>query len=70
MLTAASWKPWHTGVEAFLETADGASAMGCLKGMSKGKPKPGWFRRATCGSVSKKKEHVCKPKKILEGKSS
>ena len=38
--------------------------MGCRKGESEHKPKPGRYRCAKCGAVSKEKRHVCKPKKI------
>ena len=42
--------------------------MGCLKGKSEDKDKPGRFRCAKCGAVSKKKDHVCKPEKIRKSK--
>ena len=38
--------------------------MGCRKGQSEHKPKPGRYTCARCGAVSKKKGHLCKPKKI------
>jgi hypothetical protein len=38
--------------------------MGCRKGESEHKPKPGRYRCARCGAVSKKKGHLCKPQKI------
>ena len=38
--------------------------MGCLKGKSENKSKPGRYRCAKCEAVSKKKSHLCKPKKI------
>lgn len=38
--------------------------MGCLKGKSEDKAKPGRYTCVKCGAVSKKKDHVCKPKKI------
>ncbi len=38
--------------------------MGCLGGDSEHKAKPGRYRCKKCGGVSKKKGHVCKPKKI------
>lgn len=38
--------------------------MGCKKGQSTHKPKPGHFECAKCGAVVKKKDKVCKPKKI------
>lgn len=43
--------------------------MGCLKGKSEHKPKPGRFACRKCGAVSKKKGHLCKPKKIREPKA-
>ena len=41
--------------------------MACLKGKSENKPKPGRFKCSKCGAVSKKKDHLCSPKKIKEG---
>jgi hypothetical protein len=38
--------------------------MSCRKGQSKTKPKVGAFRCSECGAVVKKKQDVCKPKKI------
>ena len=38
--------------------------MGCLKGKSENKPKPGRYVCKKCGTVTKKKKHACKPKKI------
>ncbi len=38
--------------------------MGCLKGNSENKAKPGRFLCAKCGAVSKKKKHLCKAEKI------
>lgn len=38
--------------------------MGCLKGRKKAKEDPGNFTCKKCGAVSKKKGHLCKPKKI------
>jgi hypothetical protein len=38
--------------------------MGCLKGKDEAKSKPGRFKCKNCGAISKKKSHVCKPKKI------
>ena len=38
--------------------------MSCRKGESENKPKPGRYRCERCGAVSKKKGHLCKPKKI------
>lgn len=38
--------------------------MGCCKGKSKSKPKPGRYRCKKCDAVVKKKSKVCKPKKI------
>lgn len=40
--------------------------MGCLKGVSKAKPKPGRFRCKSCGAVAKKKKDLCAPRKIKE----
>jgi len=40
--------------------------MGCLKGKSEAKAKPGRFRCKACEAVAKKKSHLCKPKKIKE----
>ncbi len=40
--------------------------MGCLKGKSEAKAKPGRFRCKACGAVAKQKGHLCKPKKIKE----
>lgn len=40
--------------------------MGCLKGKSKAKPKPGRYECKKCGAVVKKKGSVCKPCKIKE----
>jgi len=40
--------------------------MSCLKGKSENKLKKGRFRCDRCGAVSKKKSHLCKPKKIRE----
>jgi len=39
-------------------------AMVCLSGESEHKAKPGRYRCRRCGAVSKKKGHVCKPKRI------
>ena len=36
----------------------------CLGGKSEAKPKPGRYECKQCGAVTKKKSHVCKPKKI------
>lgn len=41
----------------------------CLKGKEENKPRPGSYRCEKCGGVSAKKDHVCKPKKIKEGKA-
>ena len=41
--------------------------MGCRKGESEHKPKPGRYKCSRCGAVSKKKGHLCKPKKIKKG---
>ena len=38
--------------------------MDCRKGESEHKAKPGRYQCKQCGAVSKKKTHVCKPKKI------
>lgn len=40
--------------------------MGCLKGKSESKEKPGRYRCKKCGAVSKKKGRLCKAKKISE----
>jgi len=40
--------------------------MGCLKGKSKTKPKPGAYLCEKCDAVSKKKGDLCKAKKIKE----
>jgi hypothetical protein len=42
--------------------------MGCLKGESKVKPKPGRFRCKDCGAVAKKKKKkdLCEAKKIKD----
>lgn len=40
--------------------------MGCLKGKSKTKPKPGAYECPKCGAVVKKKGDVCKAKKIKD----
>jgi len=44
--------------------------MGCLKGKSENKEKPGRFKCAKCGGVSKKEDHLCKPKKIKNSDTS
>jgi hypothetical protein len=41
--------------------------MDCRKGESEHKAKVGRYRCKQCGAVSKKKSHVCKPKKIKDG---
>jgi len=38
--------------------------VGCRKGESEAKPKPGRYRCRDCRAVSKNKKRVCKPKKI------
>lgn len=38
--------------------------MSCLKGKNEHKPKPGRYRCEKCEAVSKKKDRLCKPKKI------
>lgn len=38
--------------------------MSCLKGKSENKPKEGRYICKKCDAVSKKKGHLCKPKKI------
>jgi hypothetical protein len=40
--------------------------MGCLKGKSKAKPKPGAFVCEKCDAVAKKKGDLCKGKKIKD----
>jgi hypothetical protein len=40
--------------------------MNCLKGKAESKAKPGRFKCKKCGAVSKKKNHLCDPKKIKE----
>ncbi len=40
--------------------------MGCLKGKSEAKAKPGRYRCKKCGAVAKKKDRLCKGKKIKE----
>ncbi|MFH1920626.1 MAG: hypothetical protein ABIP48_12155 [Planctomycetota bacterium] len=40
--------------------------MECKKGKSGVKPKPGRYRCERCDAVSKKKKHLCKPKKIKD----
>ena len=40
--------------------------MSCLKGKSENKPKEGRYTCKKCGAVSKKKGHICKPKKIKD----
>jgi len=40
--------------------------MGCQKGKSKHKPKPGLYECKKCGAVVKKKDKVCKGRKIKE----
>ena len=40
--------------------------MGCLKGKSKTEPKPGVFKCEKCKAVAKKKEDLCKAKKIKD----
>lgn len=40
--------------------------MGCLKGKSKTKSKPGAYECPKCGAVVKKKGDVCKAKKIKD----
>ena len=43
--------------------------MGCLKGKSEAKAKPKRFACEKCGAVAKKKDHICKPKKIKKVKA-
>ena len=38
--------------------------MGCQKDKPRKKPTPGKFECNKCGAVSKKKDKLCKPKKI------
>jgi hypothetical protein len=40
--------------------------MGCKKGKSKSKAKPGRYECGKCGAVAKKKSKLCKPCKIKE----
>jgi hypothetical protein len=40
--------------------------MGCKKGKPKNPREPGKFECSKCGAVVKKKDNVCKPKKIKE----
>lgn len=40
--------------------------MGCKKGESKHERKPGMYECKKCGAVAKKKDKVCKAKKIKE----
>lgn len=44
--------------------------MGCNKGKSKAKPKPGRYECVDCGAVVKKKNDVCDPKKLKTKKSA
>jgi hypothetical protein len=44
--------------------------VGCLKGQSKAKPKPGRFECEDCGAVVKSKKDACEPKKIKKSKKS
>jgi hypothetical protein len=44
----------------------GENVMGCLKGKSKTKPKPGTYECPKCAAVSKKKSDLCKAKKIKD----
>ncbi len=44
--------------------------MGCKKGKSKTKPKPGRFLCEDCGAVVKAKKDACEPKKIKATKKS
>lgn len=43
--------------------------MGCRQGESEHKRKPGRFECDNCGAVSKKKKHLCDPKKIKKKSS-
>ena len=36
----------------------------CLKGKSEDKSEKGNYKCKKCGAVSRKKKHLCKPKKI------
>ena len=45
----------------------GVHRVGCLKGKSKAKPKPGRFECEDCGAVVKSKKDACEPKKIKGG---
>jgi hypothetical protein len=40
--------------------------MACLKGKSENKPRKGRFRCERCGAVSKKENHLCKPKELTK----
>lgn len=42
--------------------------MSCLKGKSEDEAKPGRYECKKCGAVSKKKDRVCKPKKLKKDK--
>jgi hypothetical protein len=44
--------------------------VGCRKGQSKAKPKPGRYRCEDCGAVVKAKKEACEPKKIKGGKKA
>jgi hypothetical protein len=44
----------------------GRDSMNCLKGKAESKAKPGRFKCKKCKAVSKKKNHLCDPKKIKE----
>jgi phosphohistidine phosphatase len=45
---------------------EGGDDMGCLKGKSKTKPKPGAYICEKCDAASKKKDDLCKGKKIKD----
>lgn len=42
--------------------------MDCLRGEKKAKSKPGNYRCKKCGATSKKKDDICRPKKIKKKK--
>jgi hypothetical protein len=50
----------------FINACQTDDDMDCLNGKSEHKAKPGRYRCRQCGAVSKKKGHVCEPKKIKE----
>jgi hypothetical protein len=50
------------------EDERGVPSVGCKKGKSKTKPKPGRFVCEDCGAVVKAKKDACEPKKIRAAK--